>query len=160
MNVPWTVVKSECYPDTNKLFRQHFLGSENYNPKHGIVGSIKSFVHEYTMEEQVERRSERLVKSFRIDEAVSLFTLATKEKLQKVLNVWNRLEASYIAFIFLPLILLLALSSCARRLLPATAWKPPLTQHDEDARGLMITQALTVFLILIGSFGSLSPNIT
>jgi len=160
MNVPWAVVKSKYYHDTNRLFRQHFLASEAYSPKRGIVGSIKSFGHKYTMEEQVVRRSERLIKSFRVEEVLSLFTLAKKEKWQKVLSVWNRLEASYIAFIFIPLILLFALSSGARRLLPATAWEPPLTQHAEDARWLIITQALTVFLILIGSFGTLSPDIT
>lgn len=160
MNVPWTVVKAKYYHDTNQLFRQHFLASAAYNQKDGIVGSIKSFGHNYTMEEQVTRRSERLIKSFRVEEVFSLFTMVTKEKWQKVLSFWNRLEASYITFIFIPLILLFALSTGARRLWPATAWNPPLTQHTEDARGLIITQALTVFLILIGSFGSLAPDIT
>ncbi|TKB06214.1 hypothetical protein [Desulforhopalus sp. IMCC35007] len=160
MNAPWTIVKSMYYPDTNKLFRQHFLASQHFSPEHGITGTIKSFAERYTLQEQLELRTKRVLESFRVEEADSLFKLTMKEKWPKVLTVWNKLEASYIAFVFTPLLFLLALSAGSKRLFPTLVWGTSATRHSADARGLFISQALTVLLILFFSFGSLSPDIT
>ena len=159
MNAPWTIIKSKYYPDTNTLFRQHFLDSVQYNPDTGIVGSFKSFTDKYTVKEQIEQRTERVIKSLRYERITSLLDKAATEKWQNTLKSWNYLEAGFIVFIFIPLILLSVLSSIATRLFPATAWDASLTRHNSEARALLITQALTVFLIIFGSFGYLAPDI-
>ena len=160
MNAPWTIVKSMYYPDTNTLFRQHFLASQPYNPEHGITDTIKGFAQRYTLQEQLERRTKRVLESFRVEEAGSLFKLTMQKKWRKFLTVWNKLEASYIAFVFAPLLFLLALSAGSKRLFPALVWRVSVTRHSAEARSLFISQALTTLLILFCSFGSLSPDIT
>ncbi|PIE72473.1 MAG: hypothetical protein CSA20_07475 [Deltaproteobacteria bacterium] len=162
MNAPWTIIKSVHFPDTNVLFRQHFLDFEKYDPETGIVGSIKSFGNKYTIKEQVNRRLERGGKSFRVEEFVYLLKVFAKETWQRFLNIWSFLETSYIAFVFTPLVFLWFLLSCIKRLFPkAVNDYSPLTQRKEkEARVLMITQVLTVLLIIIGSFGPFSPDIT
>lgn len=160
LNAPWTIVKATHYQDTNKLFRQHFLESQLYDQKLGIAGSIKAFAGKYTLEEQVSRRYDRLARSLRIKELVALIELPSKANWQKVLTVWNRFEASYIAFALIPFIILLALSTILTRLLPGSGWSAPIVGHSKEFWGLMVTQLLTIFLIIIGSLGSSSPDIT
>lgn len=160
MNAPWTIVKAKYYPDSNALLRQHFFASQPYSHDHGIVGTIKGFAKKYPLEEQLERRTTRVLNSFRVKEAGALLEMAVKEKWQDVLKRWNRLEASYLAFVYAPLLILLGLSALCKRLWPGLTWSSPLTRHSSEARGLFITQCLTSFLILVASFGSLSPDIT
>ena len=160
VNLPWAVVKETHYQDTNKLFRQHFLASQRYDREHGIIGSIKNFANKHTLEHQISERYKRLEASLRTKEIKSLIESTANAPWNKVLIAWNALEASYIVFVFLPLIVLLAISSGITRLLPAATWSKPLTNHAIDFRWLLITQVLNIFLILIGSFGSLSPDIT
>jgi hypothetical protein len=160
MNVPWSLVKATHFEDTNVLFRQHFLASQPYDAEQGLVGSIINFTNRFTLEKQVSKRYERLKRSLRIEEIKSLIELPSKAKWQKVLTVWNRLEASFIIFGLAPLIILLSISGILTRLMPATSWNEPLTKHHVDFRWLLITQMLTIFLVIIGSFGSLSPDIT
>jgi hypothetical protein len=160
VNVPWTIVKSIHYTDTNKLFRQHFLASEKYNPDKGIAGSVKAFSQRYSLEENLERRSERVTNSFRLKELGTIFSTLSKGETEKAMQLWNRMEASYIAFVFLPLLFLLAINRILKRVFPATAWKGQFTAHSDEIWPLFITQALTVLLIIIASFGSLDPDIT
>ena len=160
MNLPWSIVKATHYNDTNVLFRQHFLASQPYDAEHGIAGSIINFTDRFTPEQQLHKRYERLIRSLRLEEIESLFALASKAKWQKVLTVWNRLEASFIIFGFAPLIILLMISGILTRLMPASSWDEPVTRHNTEFRWLLTTQILTIFLIIFGSFGSLSPDIT
>jgi len=160
INLPWAIVKATHYEDTNTLFRQHFLASESYDKEQGIIGSIRKFAGKYTLEQQVSKRYKRLEESLRIEEIGSLIKSTSNANWKQVLIAWNRLEASFIMFVFAPLIVLLAISGLLTRLLPATSWNEPLIKNHVDFHWLLITQVLTIFLVIIGSFGSLSPDIT
>ncbi|MDJ0958401.1 MAG: hypothetical protein QNI91_16160 [Arenicellales bacterium] len=160
MNLPWTMVKAAHYPDTSRLFRQHFLAFQPHDPEQGIIGSLRDFTDEYTLEQQVFKRYGRLEGSLRVDEIQSLLKPDSGTEWEDMLITWNALEASYIIFVFAPLVILLAFSSLLTRLIPATSWNRPLTIHNADFRWLLITQVLTILLIIIGSFGPFSPDIT
>jgi hypothetical protein len=54
---------------------------------------------------------------------------------------------------------LLAVSLVLRRLLPMTSWNDAAIKHHSDFRGLVITQVLTILLVLAGSFGPHAPDI-
>jgi len=45
------------------------------------------------------------------------------------------------------------------RLLPMTSWNSATIRFHSDFRGLAITQVLTIFLVLAGSFGPYAPDI-
>ena len=160
VNLPWSLVKAAHFPDSNTLFRQHFLASQPYDEAKGIAGSIENFLVKYPVDQQLETRKERLVGSLRSKEFLTLFELPEKVPMQRVLKVWNRFEASYTVFVFAPLIILLGVSSLLGRLLPWASWSRPLIAARSDFGWLLATQVLTIFFIIIASFGSLAPDIT
>ena len=160
MNLPWTMVKAAHYQDTSRLFREHFLAWQPYDPEHGIIGSFRDFADKYTLEQQVLKRYDRLEGSLRIEDIQSLFKPDADTEWEDMLISWNTLETSYIIFVFAPLVLLLGASSLLTRLLPETSWNTPLTKHNVDFRWLLITQVLTILLVIVGGFGPLAPGIT
>lgn len=160
MNLPWTMVKTKYFTDTNVLFRQHFLDCQSYDAEYGIVGSIKKFGGKYTLEEQLSKRVERISRSFRIEEIQSLFKSTSSVKWKDTLRTWSRFETSYIVLVLIPLLVLLAISNIFTQILPVTTWKYPLTHHTRDFRWLLITQVLTIVLIILASFGPYEPDIT
>jgi len=160
MNMPWTIVKSTHFEDTNRLFREHFLANQSYDKEHGVVGSIGQFMGRYTLDQQISTRYKRLEKSLRIEEIKSLVKSTSNEKWESVFTKWNLIEAAYSIYVFVPTIILIGISSLLTRLLPATSWNEPLIKHRLDFRWLLITQVLTIFLVIIGSFGKNSPDLT
>jgi hypothetical protein len=159
MNLPWSVVKATYYEDTNALFRQHFLGFQRHDPEHGIVGSVENFFDKYTLQQQIEKRMERLAGSLRVEELESLVDAEIYQDWDDLMYRWNALETSYLVFVVTPLIILLILSTLFTRLLPMTAWKTPVTEHRSDFRWLLITQVLSVLLVIFASFGPFEPDI-
>ncbi len=153
MNLPWSVVKATYYEDTNALFRQHFLGFQRHDPEQGIVGSVENFFDKYTLQQQVDKRMERLAGSLRVEELESLVDAEIYQDWDDLMYRWNALETSYVVFVVTPLIILLILSTLFTCLLPMTAWKTPVTEHRSDFRWLLITQVLSVFLVIFASFG-------
>lgn len=158
--MPWEFVKSSHYEDTNKLFREHFLASEPYDDKHGIVGSMAGFMDRHPLPEQLSTRIERLQNSLRVEEIKSFFELAAAGQWREALLRWNRIEAAYALHVFTMLIILLAISSMLTRLVPITSWHQPRIQHAGDFRWLLITQILCILLIIIGSYGKYDPDLT
>ncbi len=159
MNLPWSVVKATYYEDTNALFRQHFLGFQRHDPEQGIVGSVENFLDKYTLQQQIDKRMERLAGSLRVEEFESLIDPETYQDWDDLMYRWNALETSYMVFVLTPLVVLLILSTLFTRLLPMTAWKTPVTKHRSDFRWLLITQVLSVFLVIFASFGPFEPDI-
>lgn len=158
--MPWELVKANYYEDTNKLFREHFLAAEPYDPEHGIVGSIAGFADRYPLLEQLSTRYERLQQSFRVEELKSLFELASAGKWHEALLQWNLMEAAYTFHVFTVLLILLSMSRLLTWLVPGSAWSQPATRHVGDFRGLLITQILCILLIVIGSYGKYDPDLT
>lgn len=159
MNVPWSAVKATHYEDTNELFRQHFLDFQKYDPERGITGSIENFMDRHPVEKQIRKRTDRLANSLRSDEWSALTDPEKYEDWDDLMYRWNALETSYLVFILLPLLVLLTVSALATRLLPATGWKTPVTAHRTDFLWLLITQALTIVLVILASFGPFEPDI-
>lgn len=159
MNTPWSMVKANYFEDTNTLFRQHFLGFQRYSEERGIVGTLEDFADRYTLEQQISKRYHRLAGSLRLDEMGSLITPDQDREWEDVLLRWNALETSYIIFVFMPLLVLLIVSSLLARLVPAAVWTGPVVRHPGDFRWLLITQILTVLLVIVGSFGPFEPDI-
>lgn len=160
VNAPWSVIKAVHYEDTNKLFREHFLGSQPYDKDGGMLGTLRNFADRFTLEEQVTMRSARLINSFRTEEIGSLIEATSSETWHKVLKQWNLIEAAYSVWVFAPLIILLVLSGSLTRLFPATAWDEPRINHTNDFVWLLGTQIATVFMIILVSFGKNQPDLT
>jgi hypothetical protein len=159
VNLPWAMVKANYYPDTSTLFRQHFLGFQRYDEERGIIGTLANFADRYTLQQQVSKRSKRLLGSLRTEEMGSLLNPGPDDEWEDVMQTWNALETSYIVFVFAPFILLLAVALAMNRLLPMTSWNGTVIRHHRDFRGLAITQVLTILLVLAGSFGPFAPDI-
>ena len=159
MNLPWSMVKANYYADTNTLFRQHFLGFQSYDQERGIIGTVQDFAGRYTLEQQISKRYHRLIGSLRSEEMESLFAPGLDDNWKDVVQRWNALEASYIAFVLAPFIVLLVVSRLLTRLLPTFAWNEPMIRHRSDFLWLTITQVLTILLVIVGSFGPFDPDI-
>lgn len=158
--LPWQLIKASHYEDTNRLFREHFLASEPYDQKRGLIGSVSNFVDRYTLAEQLSTRYDRLRRSLRIEEVKFLVKLAAAKNWQELRVRWNRVEAAYTFHVFTWLIVLLIVSLVLTRLFPATAWKGPAWSHAGDFRGLLVTQVLSILLIIVGSYGKNDPDLT
>ena len=160
INLPWSVVKSTQFGDTNKLLREHFLGSEPYDHKGGMIGTIINFGKRYTLDEQVSTRLERLQNSLRLEKVGSVIEKAPEQTWLEFSTAWNHIEGAYTVLVFVPLTILLLLGSLIVWLFPGTAWPHALIQHQRDFRWLFITQVLTLILVIAISFGKNRPDLT
>ena len=160
INIPWSMVKSTQFGDTNKLFREHFLGSEPYDQKGGMLGTVLNFGKRYTLDEQISTRLDRLQNSLRIENVESFVDSASEKTWLEFATAWNHIEGAYTVQAFIPLSFLLLLGYLVVWLLPATAWARPLIQHQRDFRWLCVTQVVTIFLIIAITFGKNKPDLT
>lgn len=153
---PWQTVKRHYFDESYALVKTHFLGG--YSSEDGLLASAREMLAHTTWEEQYTRRLGRLADSFRLEEIGHLESALAGGEQRAFLELWDRYEFNYLAFVLYPGVLFVLLGWLYRRFLRERQVEGDSGEPDRTTPLLWIS-VLTMVVVILAHFGHHAPDI-
>lgn len=145
VNLPWTIVKANHFPDNYKLFRQHFLSGEQFS---GNIGNtIANFFSSNAAERQIQQRFSQLSEAARFQEVQDTIDRAKTEGMKSFMFSWSRYEYRYIAILLYPYVIFILIAWMVAKI----SRKPPdenITQDQFKSERAMVFSLASISIVV------------
>ena len=156
VNLPWKLVKKIYLHDSIVLPVTFLFGG--YEKNNNLVESGILFFQSVPLAEQISFRMQRLLLSFRLDEAGIFWQQLTGEDFSAFLSYWTHLEFGYTVFFYYPLLLILLLGFIVKKMPVQMNWPFSTgmtmkgTGHNRELISLIVIGIVTQLMIVFASY--------
>ncbi len=158
--MPWNLIKRIYLHPDNTLVVQHFF--DGHQRTEGLMASVRAFIKQTPVSDQVFVRLHRLAASFRLAPLAEWGSQLFRQPLSKQLVRYSGMELRYLAPLFYPPVLFLVLAYLARRGRRSGRSDAAAESqfHSWEQRIVFAICGLTTLAMIVLTYGVFEPDVT